>query len=210
MGGLTRVVRRPRLAWLERTVTAVIATAGLALFAAACGGSTGNHVAQLSSTATPASNASPGTIVAPAESLTPDSVAYSACMRAHGISDFPDPGSSGQIDVKTTGIDLNTFQFQSANSACEDLLPNSGRRGPSPAEVQQVAAQALQFSQCVRAHDVTNFPDPDGSGRIPDPAAFGIDQGSPQFQAANEACKDYRPPYIPSNADFNSWKAGGS
>jgi hypothetical protein len=70
----------------------------------------------------------------------------------------------------------------------------------------------LQFSQCVRNHGVPNFPDPDGSGRIPDPASVGVNQGSPQFQAANQACATYRPPYIPSNDAYDSYAAttGGS
>lgn len=57
----------------------------------------------------------------------------------------------------------------------------------------------------MRAHGVTNFPDPDSTGRIPDPASFGIDQGSPQLEAANQACGKYRPPYIPSNAAYNAY-----
>jgi hypothetical protein len=63
----------------------------------------------------------------------------------------------------------------------------------------------LQFFRCMRAHGVPNFPDPDSTGRIPDPATFGIDQGSPQFEAANQACRKYRPPYIPSNAAYNAY-----
>jgi hypothetical protein len=66
-------------------------------------------------------------------------------------------------------------------------------------------AQGLSFSQCMHTHGVTNFPDPGSDGRIPDPASFGINQGSPQFEAANQACARYRPPYIPSNTAYNSW-----
>ena len=66
-------------------------------------------------------------------------------------------------------------------------------------------AQALRFSRCVRSHGVPNFPDPDSTGRIPDPASLGIDQGSPKFQAANQTCRRYRPPYMPSNAAYNAY-----
>jgi hypothetical protein len=72
-------------------------------------------------------------------------------------------------------------------------------------ERQQVEAQGLEFSRCVRAHGVPNFPDPAGDGRIPDPATVGIDQGSPRFEAANRACGTYRPPYMPSNSAFNAY-----
>ena len=40
---------------------------------------------------------------------------------------------------------------------------------------------------------------------IPDPASVGIDQGAPKFQAANQACGKYRPPYMPSNAAYNAY-----
>jgi hypothetical protein len=65
--------------------------------------------------------------------------------------------------------------------------------------------QSLQFSRCVRSHGVPNFPDPDVTGRIPDPGSVGVDQGSPKFQAANEACGAYRPPYMPSNSAYDTW-----
>jgi hypothetical protein len=71
--------------------------------------------------------------------------------------------------------------------------------------VQRVRAEALEFAQCVRAHDVPNFPDPGRDGRIPDPATLGINQGSPEFEAANQACGKYRPPYMPSNAAYNAY-----
>jgi hypothetical protein len=55
----------------------------------------------------------------------------------------------------------------------------------------------------MRNHGVKNFPDPGSDGRIPD--SFGIDQGSPKFEAANQACRRYRPPYIPSNAAYDAY-----
>jgi hypothetical protein len=89
-------------------------------------------------------------------------------------------------------------------SACNHLLVNGGR-GPSPAWVRQARAQGLEFSQCERSQGVPNLPDPGSDGRIPDPASVGIDHGSPKFQAANQACRKYRPPYIPSNAGYNAY-----
>jgi hypothetical protein len=87
---------------------------------------------------------------------------------------------------------------------CRHLLPRGGRP-PSEAQIQRVRAQALSYSQCVRAHGVPGFPDPGSDGRIPDPGTVGVDQGSPKFQAANQACGRYRPPYMPSNAAYDSW-----
>jgi len=170
------------------TAAAIVAAAGLALLAAACGGSQGSHVAQLGST-------------------TSRAVAYARCMRSNGVPNWPDPDSNGAFDKsKLTSRQLGaaSSQVQAAQSACRRLLPNGGS-GPTAAQVQQVKTQGLRFSQCVRAHGVPNFPDPGSDGRIPDPSSAGIDQGSPKFEAANQACGKSRPPYMPSNDAYNAY-----
>jgi hypothetical protein len=145
-------------------------------------------------------------------SATPSShangwVAYSGCVRAHGVPRFPDPASNGQAPPKRSlgQLGVSSARFQAAQTACRRLLP-SGGQPPSQAEQAQVRAQALRFAQCVRAHGLPGFPDPGSDGRIPDPASVGIDQGSPKFEAANQACGADRPPYMPSNAAFNAWQ----
>jgi hypothetical protein len=128
-------------------------------------------------------------------------------MRAHGVSRFPDPASGGAIPkVSLQQLGISASRFQSAQSACKHLLPNGGS-GPTPAEVEQVRAEGLRFSQCVRSHGVPRFPDPGSDGRIPDPGTVGINQGSPKFEAANQACRKDRPPYMPSNAAYNAYAA---
>ncbi len=191
----TVAVRRPVRPWppTARTVTAIMATACLALLAAAC-------------TASPPSTGLGGPSNA-AGATNSQLVAFSRCMRSHGVPTFPDPNGSGGLPKQTAQqLGVTGAQFQAAQTACQPLLPNHGS-GPTPAEVQQETTQALKFSQCMRAHGVTNFPDPATTGqhRIPDPASLGIDQGSPQFQAANHACRNYRPPYMPSNGAYNAF-----
>jgi hypothetical protein len=182
-----------------RTAVVIVATAGLALPAAGCGGSAGSHVAQLGTTAA----ASTSVQAAAAQGSGP--LAFSRCMRSHGVPEFPDPNSSGGIPKESLEqLGVSSARFQSAQVACRQLLLNGGRP-PDQAEQQQVEANALKFSQCVRRHGVRNFPDPDRTGRIPDPASVGIDQGSPRFQAANQACRAYRPPYMPSNSAYNAY-----
>lgn len=128
-------------------------------------------------------------------------VAFSHCMRSNGVLRFPDPGSGGVVPkVALQNLGVSSSRFQAAQSACQHLLPTR-----SPAQRQEVAAMGLQFSRCVRDHGVPNFPDPDNTGRIPDPATVGINQGSPKFEAANQTCRAYRPPYMPSNADYNAY-----
>jgi hypothetical protein len=125
-------------------------------------------------------------------------LAYSNCMRSHGIADFPDPNSSGQIDLKEAALqggassDLNNTnpQFSAAATACQSLQPTE-----SSGQQHQDAAKALDWARCMRSHGITNFPDPDSSGGFHVAAirADGVDVTTPQFQAAATACEQYQP-----------------
>jgi hypothetical protein len=187
-----------------RTAAAIIAMGGLALLAAACGSSSGSHVAQVDSTTTPSTSSSTPSGASAHQNAA---VASARCVRSQGVPNWPDPNSSGVFDKsKLTAKQLGagSSRIQAAQSACNHLLPNGGS-GPSPARVQQERAQGLQFAHCVRSHGVPNFPDPASDGRIPDPATVGINQGSPKFKAANHACGKYRPPYMPSNSAYDAY-----
>jgi hypothetical protein len=52
---------------------------------------------------------------------------FSACMRSHGLSNFPDPNFSGggvQIRIdRQSGMDPNSPAFQAAQKACASFLP---------------------------------------------------------------------------------------
>ena len=144
-------------------------TAGLMLMTTGCGGSSGGKVAQLGSTTT-ASHGSSGASAASTQGS--GWLAFADCMRAHRVAGYPDPGTDGRPPKETLQqLGVSSSRFQSAQSACRHLLPNGGGP-PNAAERRQVAAQSLRFSRCVRSHGVPNFPDPDDTGRIPDPG-FG-------------------------------------
>jgi hypothetical protein len=183
-----------------------VTVGGLVLLLAACSsGSSGSHVAQLRSTASPSSSL---TSAAPMPTQQVGAVGFAQCMRAHSVPKWPDPDISGVFDktkITTQQLGVSSTALQAAQDACQHLLP--------PASITQQrlnAAQALQFAQCVRSHGVPSFPDPDSTGRIPDPASVGVDQGSPQFQAANDSCSQYRPPYVPSNQAYDAYAATAS
>src|SRR5581483_3668675 len=162
----------------------VVVIAGLGLCAGGCGGSS------------PAASTRVGA-----------AVDYAHCLRANGVPNWPDPSGSGVFDksqLTLQRLGVSSSRLEAAQTACRHLLPNGGN-APTSAQVLQVKAQALRFSECVRAHGVPSFPDPGGDGRIPDPATVGIDQGSPKYEAANQACGRYRPPYMPSNAGYNAY-----
>jgi len=115
-------------------------------------------------------------------------------MRRHGVPNFPDPDSNGRLVFSSgEGINPNSPQFRAAQRACQSLLPHYQ---PSAKAQAQFLKQALRFSQCMRAHGVPNFPDPQSSGsgvglRITKDS--GIDPNSPQFKAAQKACEALLP-----------------
>lgn len=47
---------------------------------------------------------------------------FSACMREHGIEDFPDPNPDGGIVVEGDAIDVDD-EFRAAQEACAEHLP---------------------------------------------------------------------------------------
>ena len=164
---------------------------------AACGDGSGSPgVASLGTTTT--TTASSGSQGASNATNYADGVAYAACMRTHGVPNMPDPNSQGNfLTIKgvlngVRGIDPNSPQYVSANKACVHLLPNGGQM--TPAEEQQALAEGLKYAQCIRSHGEPSFPDPVGhGGGIQQSLGHGINPNSPQFQAAQKACRSLQP-----------------
>jgi hypothetical protein len=163
---------RGRLRLGLRRVGALIAVmAGITLPAAACGG---------------------GSAGGPGAHLTAyqRELAYAQCMRAHGDPGFPDPQSNGMfISNKADRGALAGPQFASANRACAHL------EGPgmTPAQQERQTSQLLRFAACMRAHGITNFrysPRGGGPGEL---GAQGVNTNTPQFQAAQQACRKFLP-----------------
>jgi hypothetical protein len=83
----------------------------------------------------------PGGTPSPAQAaqMRAKAVAFSACMRAHGEPNFPDPtfhGSTTKVSIQIgagTGIDPHSAQFQHAQQACQSILPGRVGGGPLPA-----------------------------------------------------------------------------
>jgi hypothetical protein len=160
------LMRRPRRAGppIARTAAVIMATGALALLAAAC------------SSGSPSSGGSTDA----GGSANSRLVAYSQCMRSHGMPNFPDP--TGGVPPKVTAQELgvSSSQLQEAQRACQSLLPVTGGSltasslqqcylaGACPqALVRQAVNAGLQFARCMRSHGVPNWPDPtiDSQGR---------------------------------------------
>jgi hypothetical protein len=152
MNNPTRVTRRPRRASppQARTAAVIIATAGLALLVCGCGG--GGPSSTTSAGSAPESGA----------------LAFSGCMRSHGVSSFPDPNSSGTIPKDKVVPLASSPQFQVAQRACQHLLPNTNPPRTTHAEVQAALSGMVRFAACMRSRGVQNWPDPTVDRHHPD------------------------------------------
>ena len=169
----------PRPPWPPQARVAAVITvmAGLAVLAAAC------------------STGSGGSPNAGRSAISPSWVAWSRCVRSHGIPDFPDPNSSGQMTKETAQeLGVSDSVLRVATAACADLNPN----GPlTQAQQRQQFAGDLKFARCLRSHGVPKFPDPTSSdGRaefVISASQDGFDPHSPQIFAKVRECEHVLP-----------------
>jgi hypothetical protein len=115
-------------------------------------------------------------------------VAFSQCMRSHGVPNFPDPQHFAGGNVKLTIHNLQPSP--AALNACGHLLPTNG--GPSQTAQQQrrQLADELSFARCMRNHGVSRFPDPTAQGQLTVAMveAQGIDVHSPAVLRVVQVC----------------------
>ena len=125
----------------------------IGLITAGCGSSASSKTGTTSSTGTTSTGT--GSSGANTKLTARDkAVKFAECIRAHGVSDFPDPDAKNQFEY---GVSVSPAVWKQATTACKDLQPPgtlSAKRTPK----QQSAS--LRFAQCVRDHGVKDFPDP--------------------------------------------------
>jgi hypothetical protein len=167
---------RSSLARRGARATAAAAVVVLALLVTACSG------------------AGPGTAVK--SSTYVKALAYSQCMRSHGVPGWPDPNSQGLVDLSQVQQIPDTPQLMPAEAACAHLQPSSRYVQVSSAQMQKLAAEGLKYSNCMRTHGIPGFPDPD-PGHLQNGVVGwntgGIDVSSPQFLSGQKACKALLP-----------------
>ena len=137
-------------------------------------------------------SATPTVTTSPTGSTRDQALAYSQCMRAHGILDFPDPDGNGGLRLQArpgSDLDPNSSRFKAAEQACKSLQPTF-----SPEQQARAHAAALRYAKCMRDHGIKHFPDPDPQGRIQVSATPGsdLDPNNPLFKAADKACASQR------------------
>jgi hypothetical protein len=172
--------------------------AGIAL--AACGGGrSAPGVAAASTTTATASHSTGGGTQATGL------LAYSSCVRSHGVPNFPDPSGSGGIPkqaVVNAFREVSNSQAEAAQNDCKDLLPPGGSLSGQAS--QPVTAQDqqdyLKAAACMRSHGIANFPDPTFSGGSVDlNIPSSIDTNSKQFNQAREICQKLIPRGLPDS-----------
>jgi hypothetical protein len=125
-------------------------------------------------------------------------------MRSHGVPNLPDPGPEGGIQLgPSSGITASAPAFKAAQAKCAKLLPGGGPTARGTAS-EQVRERLLAESECMRAHGVSDFPDPTVGPPPSSPQEFSIaigvggvsllvpktiDVSSPAFMQAAAACR---------------------
>ncbi len=192
-----------------KAIRLIAGLAALALLAAGCGGGAktpavahlGSSTSSSSSTSSTSQGGSSSAGSSQSGSASPDSqaVAYSACIREHGVPNFPDPkvstnGNEVKVAVRVTPGITDNPKFNSAQKACSKLVPGGG---PGPSSNQQISpqeqSQYLKAAACIRSHGIPSFPDPTFSGGGVHVSHKGLDLNSPQARRAEEACQSLIP-----------------
>jgi hypothetical protein len=177
---IARPLIRARASWRAR---AIAIAAGAVVLVAGCGGSS----------PTPSAGTSAQSIKDPVSAA----YKFSACMREHGVTSFPDPvvhSSPGQqsIGIHVTPSLTGSPRFKSAQRACNSIMPAPSTSDVA-AQARQQRAQAagmLSFARCVRAHGIAGFPDPNAQGNLTPQmlSAANVDIHAPSVLAAARAC----------------------
>ena len=181
------------------TLKLIGAGAAIALTAAACGGKPAPTVASLGgSTTTTTLSVAPG-----GGSGQPDPIGFTHCMRAHGVTNFPDPVVTGHsVTLRITPAIAGNPHFVSAQQACAHFLPKLAKGGGSPQTITAAEQQDyLRAAACMRSHGFPQFPDPTfANGGVHFTLPPGMNQNSPGVQQAITTCQKLIPSGLPYSA----------
>jgi len=191
--------RRPVRLSATRRAGVILATAGTVIAAAAYGG-------------TPPSAAAGSSLdargpVALQSTPVQEEVAYSECMRRHGVPKFPDPSNGVIPKVNLQQLGVSSAQFDAAQRVCRPLLGSDNNSSLiteclstgvcTQAMRQQLLNGMRRFARCMRSLGVRNFPDPtvnsQGSPGINLAAVPGTNWSSPEIDHKLQVCQSRMP-----------------
>jgi hypothetical protein len=186
---------------------AVLVTAlGVSVAIAACGGST------------PAGS--------DAAAHTNTGLRFAACVRAHGVPDYPDP-RGGKVTVDIHKLSESTRAVEASLGKCAKFEPGpdlSSLPRLNASQMAQVRVGAIAYGKCMRAKGLTTFPDPSVS---PGPNGRGVAIGytlkelkqdhsvfhSAAYETDNKACgpalDDHFPAVLKAAAGTGTQTQGG-
>jgi hypothetical protein len=132
-----------------------------------------------------------------------DMVSFTRCMRGHGVQ-MPDPfhrpGHAGlTIDMPTPGA-----ATRGGYAACLHFMARDiqAKQAAAAAQAAPRLTALTRYAQCMRRHDIGMAdPTPDGELNLGHVAGITSDFGrySPQFRAADTACRHLLPAGIHDN-----------
>lgn len=93
-------------------------------------------------------------------SVHPSALAFSRCMRANGVPNFPDPQPGGGFEFPASGAVSASPAFRSAQARCQRYAPSVGPLSPGAPPSAKTLAQLRRIASCMREHGVSQFPDP--------------------------------------------------
>ena len=165
IGGMARIARGTQAACVLVLVGCLVA---------ACGGAS-NHKPTSAGTAS-------------LSTQYRDAVKYAHCMRAHGISNFPDPRNPGGFSqAALSAVNVAAPAYGPALNVCQRLLPNAG--APTKAESEATLLKAIKVAKCMRKHGI-HMPDPtlQPNGQLEINMA-NVNNNDPRFNSVGTFCE---------------------
>jgi hypothetical protein len=184
--------KRPARSWRASLIAALLVSGAVLT---GCGGRAPSPAGVTAGGARgSASTAAGGAVPTTSGAYGSGPLAFSKCMRANGVPQFPDLtgngmriGAQGET-VSVNGVSVNAPAFAAALQKCRQYRPHTSG---SPAQTAQQIRQGLQFARCMRGHGVPSFPDAEiRAGADGNQEAYlpGVDLASPAVQSAAKAC----------------------
>jgi hypothetical protein len=152
-------IHRLRLTHWRRVGLLAVVTLVSAVLASGCGGGSSGPTAATVGDAT--TSASSTRSQGPPPAARSDALAFAKCMRASGVPNFPDPASGGGFLFRLiAGINPSSPAVKAAEAKCRRFQPGAPGASVGPAFSEQALVQIRKIAVCMRAHGISDFPDP--------------------------------------------------
>ena len=187
---------QPRQQWMLLAAIPLVALAGALAAGCSPGTPSGAGATAVASLPGHDSGSSRSGTLTPAQS-DQDMIDFTRCMRAHGVQ-MPDPYHRAGHQGLSLDLPSPAAASRSADSACNHYMEpiiQAKEAGAAERAAPHLAALS-HYAQCMRSHDISMLdPNPYGGlelGNVPG-ITSGFGRYSPQFRAADSACRHLLP-----------------